>query len=174
MFLAPQDPWTNRCPWYAVEERTLSRTKDYPSFVMTGVCSADNTVDGKTYYDFIVPDCFWKMTCYVDPTTKKTEVVAFISNNTLIEAATKAKGQQDRRAGTTLPRSQQEVLDVMGSRVKLISSAWTAAEKQLSAGRDKEGYPKATNCAKAKTISAETVADWTEFMKLHKPPPFNC
>lgn len=171
---APQEPWSNRCPWYAVEERTLSRAKSFPSYVMTGVCSGDNSVDGNTYHDLIVPDCFWKMTCYVDPVTKKTEVVAFIGDNTLIPAASKAAGKMERKESTTLPRSQQEVLNViMGSKTKLISTAWTAAQKILTEGRSTTGLPKASACTKAKVVSEETVEEWKAFMKLHRPP-FNC
>lgn len=156
-----------------MEERTLTRTKNNPSFVITGVCSGDNAVDGNTYYDLVVPDCFWKMTCYVDPVTKKTEVVAFIGNNTLIPAESKTQGRKERKEATVSPTSQQQVLDLMGSKSKLITSAWTAAEKVLTEGRDTTGLPKASTCSKTKTISDETIAEWKAFMKLHRPP-FGC
>ncbi|ODM91633.1 Endonuclease G, mitochondrial [Orchesella cincta] len=171
--IAPQEPWTNRCPWYAVEERTLSRTKSFPSYVMTGTCASDNVVDGNTYYNLTVPDCFWKMACYLDPTTKETNVVAFISENHLIQSTGKAASRVERTASTTTPRAQLDVLNLMGARSSYVETAWLEAERILTEGRGTTGLPSAATCVSTKDISVATVTDWTAFMKLHRPP-FDC
>jgi len=170
---APQEPWSNRCPWYAVEERTLSRTKTHPSYVITGLCDADNAVDGKSYYNLTVPDCFWKMSCYKDPSTNETKVVSFIGDNELISATTKDSDRLARTASTKLPRSQQEILNLMGSRVDLVQNAWLEAERILTEGRNTPKLPPASECVSTLTISEATVTEWTAFMKLHNPP-FDC
>lgn len=140
---------------------------------MTGLCAADNVVDGDTYYGLKVPDCFWKMTCYVDPDTKKTHVVAFIQDNKLIPYESRAEGRQARSESTTRPRAQQEVLDLMGVQTKYINSAWRAAQNILTEGRDSGTLPRAETCIRAKTIPDDVVAQWNVWMGKHRPMP-NC
>lgn len=141
--------------------------------MITGLCPQDATVDGPTEHGHIVPDCFWKLNCYVDPASKETKVVAWIGKNTILSAANLAEEKKLRKESTLLPRGQKEVLELMAGKEKYLENAWMAAEKELTKGRNTTGLPDAQACFKTKEVSKETVEEWAAFIKKHRPP-FYC
>lgn len=132
--------------------------------MITGVCPQDNTEDGPTEHGHIVPICFWKLNCYVDPTSNKTIVVAWIGDNTMLSADNSTEEKKRRKESTLLVRGQRQVLRLMKGKGKFIKSAWLAAEKELTKGRNATGLPDSTTCFKTKKISKKVVEEWRAFM----------
>jgi hypothetical protein len=163
--IAPQDSWTNQIPWMTIEVKTELKLKETNGYVMTGLCSADNSVDGSTTYKgYIIPKCFWKLACYRDKITRDTKVVGFLGENTIINFSD-ISSQSLRNQTTFLPRSQQEILTYV-TKPELVAESWTQATGTLLPGRqvDPATLPSATECINVKTISAATIDEWAQFI----------
>jgi hypothetical protein len=160
--IAPQDSWTNQYPWKDIEVFTENKLATHNGYVMTGLCSNDNLVDGPTTYKgYTIPECFWKLACYKDKVTKEVKVVGYIGANTIVNFSN-TTAQADRRASTGQPRSQAEVLAKLND-TSLVAEGWTQAEGNLLSGRQVAlaDLPKASECSAVTTISAATKTEWT-------------
>ncbi|OXA59955.1 uncharacterized protein LOC110844291 [Folsomia candida] len=159
--LAAQDSWTNQNAWMNIEVFTENKLKATNGYVMTGLCSANNTVDGPTTYKgYIIPQCFWKLACYKDKLTKVSKVVGYIGENTIVNFSDLV-AQKDRNATTFTPRSQSEILARL-TKPELVAQGWTDAEANLLPGRQvaSTDIPTASECIAATTISTETFTEW--------------
>jgi len=135
--IAPQEPYTNRVPWFTVEDLTNTKLSTNPGFVITGTCDRDS-LDGVTADGYHVPECFWKLNCYKD-NAGITRVVGFIGDNSLFDQ-TDTIAQEDRKNTTTRPRPQREILAKM-DRPYLIEDAWRAADRYLLYNRNEHNTP---------------------------------
>jgi len=163
--IAPQDSWTNQIPWMTIEVKTEIKLRDTNGYVMTGLCSANNSVNGATTYKgYIIPKCFWKLACYKDKVTAEPKVVGFLGDNTIVNFNDLA-AQSLRNQTTFLPRSQQEILSYV-TKPELITESWTQAASYLPIGRkaDPATLPTATQCINSLSISQATVDEWTQFI----------
>jgi hypothetical protein len=172
--IAPQEPWSNRCPWYAVEERTqtyLAGTDKIPGYVVTGTCTVDSP-DGPTYYGLQVPNCFWKILCYNDTLTKKTTTVGFISENSIIDAGNLNVERKIRMDSTLTPRSLQDVMNVAVP--EIVRKSFIEAEKVLKNGRSVEGLPSARSCYSKLALDEPTRDQWVAYMPKYRRPMWDC
>jgi hypothetical protein len=173
--IAPQEPWTNRCPWYAVEERTqayLAGTKPLPGFVVTGTCAADSP-DGDSYYGLKVPDCFYKVLCYVDAVTKKTVSVGFVGNNSIIDAKNLSVERGARMNSTLTPRDLEFVMKL--SKPGMIKNALVEADKVLKTGRVINGtLPTVDSCMSSLKLEEAVRTQWTVYMPKYRRPMWSC
>jgi len=160
--VGPHDPYTNQGPWNEIEQRHHAKLAEYPAYVMTGVCSADNNEDGVTDLGYKVPMCWWKMICYKDPQSRETKVVSFIGNNTIISYSGDSPAKTERSLATTRPRSQQEVLDIM-DRDESIALAWSHAHEYLLPERTSvspSDMPTADECIRTRELDDDTWEEW--------------
>lgn len=126
-------------------------------------------MDGPTEHGHVVPDCIWKLSCYVDPASKETKVVGWIGSNAILPAANLLEEKKLRKKSTLLPRGQQEILELMAGKEQYVENAWLAAEQELTMGRNVTGIPDAQACIKITKVSQETVEEWEAFIKEHVP-----
>jgi len=168
--VGPQDPATNQGPWNVIEQRHHDKLSEYPAYVMTGVCSDDNEVDGVTDLGYAVPMCWWKMICYKDPASKQTKVVSFIGNNTLIQYTGSSPEKTERDLSTRRPRPQQEVLNLM-DRKERIEMGWYHAELHLLPERtstNPSDMPTADDCISTTTLDDDTWQEWDRAISSRK------
>jgi hypothetical protein len=174
--IAPQDPYTNQGPWSTVEDKAhsyLGNNKCFEGslnknvligskagYVITGLCDLDDRYS-PTAEGYIIPACFWKLICYKDD-SGSTQVVGFIGNNTLL-GANDAKGKEERKLSTTMPQSQQDIMDVM-TRDSFINAAWSGAEDYLLRNRNEKSLPTAAACKLKKTLSEAVKNEWSRLM----------
>jgi len=159
--LAPQDSWTNQNSWMNIEVFTENKLKETNGYVMTGLCSQNNTIDGPvTYKGYIIPQCYWKLACYKDKTSKVAKVVGYIGENTLVNFSDSV-AQAARNTATFTPRSQSEILALL-TKPELVAQGWTEAEANLLPGRQvaPTDIPTATECIAATTIAPDTITEW--------------
>jgi len=161
--IAPQDSYTNQNPWREIEVGSENKLKATTGIIMTGLCSANNDLDGtKTYRGFTIPQCFWKLVCYKDKTTGVTKVVGFVGDNTLVNFSdTVARAARD--ASTKLPRSQQEILALL-TKPELVDLTWKEAAQNLTPGRQVSRLPLADDCIKAKVLAQDTLDEWAKYI----------
>jgi len=174
--IAPQDPWTNRCAWYAVEERTEaylgSKVSPISGYVVTGTCSADSA-DGDTYYGLKVPKCFWKALCYADPETGATVTVAFVGDNSVIDANNLNAERRERMESTLVPRDLTHIFGL--TTATQVRKAFIEGEKVLLEGRGNlQGLPTARSCYGKLTLDNAVKEQWTAFMPKFRRPMWDC
>jgi len=159
--IAPQDSWTNQNAWKDIELFTENKLKVTNGYVMTGLCSADNMIDGPTTYKgYIIPQCYWKLSCYKDQVTQVPTVVGYIGDNTIVNFADTV-AQADRTVTTGTPRSQSEILALLKD-PSVVAQGWKDAVTSLLPGRQVSptALPTAEECIAATTISTETFNAW--------------
>jgi len=159
--IAPQDSWTNQNAWKDIELFTENKLKVSNGYVMTGLCSADNVLDGPTTYKgYIIPQCYWKLACYKDQVTQVPTVVGYIGDNTIVNFSDLV-AQADRNATTGTPRSQSEILALLKD-PSVVTQGWKDAVTTLLPGRQvsPSALPTAEQCIAATTISTETISAW--------------
>jgi len=158
--IAPQEPYTNQVSWRTIEDRSLAYFKTFSGLIITGTCP-NNVQDGDTVEGYLIPACFWKLICYKENGTGAHRVVGFFGNNTLISPTTIDRAA--RTADVTKPRSQGEMLDLIGSE-SYVKASWIQAG---AAGRDSStNLPNPTTCITRKSLPDEVASEWGKIMYL--------
>jgi hypothetical protein len=141
-------------------------------YVITGTCAEDSP-DGDSENGYKVPNCFYKILCYIDADTKKTVSVGFIGENSVIDSRNLATERKSRMNSTLTPRNLSDILTL--AKPGIIKNAFAEAEKALKIGRTFNGpLPTDDSCMKALTLDEAVKTQWATFMPKYRRPRWKC